>query len=263
MEVDWVCKRAHLRALLPLHPDWSQQQLADAVGCSKSMVNKWKRRFRVADSHSASVLFSRSRAPHRHPARLAEEVVERIMEIRLCPPEHLKRTPGPKAILYYLGRDETDAACVAYAYHTPRARSGRSSTKPGSSSGTNEGLAPPCHSRICWKKCKSISKMQGRSAVIPLRHLGSDSIWWKSAILSMPVLPACGFRSGTFRFSCVIRPLMRWSVSCGSMVSPLCSRWIGMCGSRGECDSTRFSLGSAPIPLLRWGSTKRFAAASS
>jgi hypothetical protein len=107
MEVDWVCKRAHLRALLGLHPDWSQQQLADARGGSKSLVCKWKKRFAEADPHSAVLLFSRSRAPHHHPARLSEEVVERIMEIRLCPPEHLKRTPGPKAILYYLGRDET------------------------------------------------------------------------------------------------------------------------------------------------------------
>lgn len=107
MEVDWVCKRAHLRALLGQHPEWSQQQLSDAVGCSKSMVCKWKKRFAQADSGSALVLFSRSRAPHRHPARLSEEVVERIVEIRLSPPEHLKRTPGPKAILYYLGRDET------------------------------------------------------------------------------------------------------------------------------------------------------------
>jgi hypothetical protein len=40
MEVDWVCKRAHLRALLGLHPDWSQQQLADAGGCSKSMESR-------------------------------------------------------------------------------------------------------------------------------------------------------------------------------------------------------------------------------
>jgi hypothetical protein len=107
MEVDWVCKRAHLRALLELHPDWSQQQLADAIGASKSMVSKWKKRFAEVDPHSVVVLFSRSRAPHHHSARLSEEVVERIMEIRLSPPEHLQRTPGPKAVLYYLCRDET------------------------------------------------------------------------------------------------------------------------------------------------------------
>src|SRR5260370_18179396 len=64
MEVDWVCKRAHLRAVLQLHPDWSQQQLADAVGCSKSMVSQWKKRFAQADPH---------------PPRVAQEVVERLI----------------------------------------------------------------------------------------------------------------------------------------------------------------------------------------
>jgi hypothetical protein len=107
MEVDWVCKRAHLRALLTQHPDWSRKPLADAVGCSTSMVNTWKKRLAEADPRNAHVLFSRSRAPHHHPARLSDEVVERIIEMRLAPPEHLKRVPGPKALLYYLDRDET------------------------------------------------------------------------------------------------------------------------------------------------------------
>ena len=105
-EVDWVCKRAHLRYLLHHHPDWSEQQLADAVGYSKSSVSRWKKRFREADLGSVVVLFSRSRAPHYHPPRLAEEVKERIIELRLAPPEHLQRTPGPRPILYYLQRDE-------------------------------------------------------------------------------------------------------------------------------------------------------------
>lgn len=107
MEADWVCKRAHLRSLLLLHADWSLQQLADAVGYSKSTVSRWKQRFREADPPNVTILFSRSRAPHHHPARIAEEVVERIIEMRLSPPENLKRTPGPKALLYYLSRDET------------------------------------------------------------------------------------------------------------------------------------------------------------
>lgn len=107
MEVTWVCQRAHLRHLLKEHPDWSQQQVADAVGCSKSMVGKWKRRFAEADPGNASLLFSRSRAPHHHLPRISEEVVERIIEMRLSPPDNLKRTPGPKALLYYLQKDET------------------------------------------------------------------------------------------------------------------------------------------------------------
>jgi hypothetical protein len=34
-----------------------------------------------------------------------QEVQEHILAIRDAPPENLKRVPGPKAILYYLGRD--------------------------------------------------------------------------------------------------------------------------------------------------------------
>lgn len=106
MEVDWVCKRAHLRTLLHQHPGWSVQQLADAVGCSKSMVCKWKKRLTHANPRDASMLFSRSRAAHHHPPRVSKDVIETIIEMRLSPPEQLNRTPGPKALLYYLPRDE-------------------------------------------------------------------------------------------------------------------------------------------------------------
>jgi len=119
-EVDWMCRRSHLRALLQQHPDWSERQLADAVGCSKSMVNKWKRRFAHAKPHDATVLYSRSRVPHRHRPRIADEVKERIEEIRRFPPENLKRVPGPKAILYYLHRDEPLRLTGAYLPRSTR-----------------------------------------------------------------------------------------------------------------------------------------------
>lgn len=105
MEARWVGQRAHLRHLLGLHPDWSLQQLADAVGCSTSMVSKWKRRFAQANEEDVAILFSRSRARLHPPPRLDREVVNRVLEIRLFPPDHLRRTPGPRAILYYLHRD--------------------------------------------------------------------------------------------------------------------------------------------------------------
>ena len=106
MEALWVGQRAHLRYLLQQHPDWTGQQLADAVGCSRSMVYKWRGRFAEAASDDTTILFSRSRAPHHHPPRIDEEVKERVQEIRLDPPEGLRRTPGPVAILYYLQRDQ-------------------------------------------------------------------------------------------------------------------------------------------------------------
>ena len=110
MEVDYVGKRAHLFHLLHQHPDWTLQQYADAVGCSQSMVCTWRQRFREAETQGrldASIFFSRSRAPHHRPPRIDEEVKERVQEIRLDPPNNLKRTPGPVAILYYLHRDQT------------------------------------------------------------------------------------------------------------------------------------------------------------
>ena len=72
MEALWVSQRAHLRHLLHLHPDWTTQQVADAVGCSTSMVSKWRRRFAATVPFDVSVLFSRSRAPHHHPPRIDE-----------------------------------------------------------------------------------------------------------------------------------------------------------------------------------------------
>jgi transposase InsO family protein len=47
-----------------------------------------------------------SRAPHHPRPRLEQQVVDRVLEVRDTPPENLGRIPGPKAILYYLGRDE-------------------------------------------------------------------------------------------------------------------------------------------------------------
>ncbi len=106
MEAVWVGQRAHLRSLLQRHPDWTGQQLADAVGCSRSMVSKWRGRFAQAAPDDVTVLFSRSRTPHRHPPRIDEQVKEHIRQLRLDPPEGLQRTPGPVTISYYLQRDQ-------------------------------------------------------------------------------------------------------------------------------------------------------------
>ena len=106
-EVDLVAKRAALRWLVQQHPQWTQQDLADALGMSHSWVSKWLRRLRQADPTDVMALHSRSRARHTPPASIASQpaVVQRILEIRLEPPENLQRVPGPEAILYYLHRD--------------------------------------------------------------------------------------------------------------------------------------------------------------
>jgi transposase InsO family protein len=106
-EADLVAKRAALRWLAQQHPQWTHQDLADALDMSCSWVSKWLRRIRQADPADVMALHSRSRARHTPPASIASQpaVVQRILEIRVEPPENLQRVPGSEAILYYLHRD--------------------------------------------------------------------------------------------------------------------------------------------------------------
>jgi hypothetical protein len=108
-EADLVAKRATLRWLDQQHPEWTHQELAETLGMSRSWVRKWLRRICQADPTDVLALHSRSRARHSPPASIASQpaVVQRILEIRAAPPEHLQRVPGPEAILYYLHRDPT------------------------------------------------------------------------------------------------------------------------------------------------------------
>src|SRR5438067_1991292 len=106
MEVVYDAARANLRRLMQLHPEWTQQQYATAVGMSVGWVKKWKQRLAQAEPADEQVLHSRSRARKHPPERISQAVADRIVEMRDEPPEGLRRTPGPKAILYYLPRDE-------------------------------------------------------------------------------------------------------------------------------------------------------------
>lgn len=105
MEEQWIRDRARLRELLKEHPGWTKAQLAEELGYSVSWVKKWCKRLALADPYDMQVLLSRSRA-HRSPYPSWDPRVEqRIVEMRLEPPEKLHRVPGPKALLYYLPRD--------------------------------------------------------------------------------------------------------------------------------------------------------------
>src|SRR2546430_1686579 len=107
MEAVYYAARANLRRLMLLHPSWTRSQLAQATGMSRSWVDKWRKRLLHVPADDEQVLRGFSRAPHHPPPRLDPQVVDRLLEIRDDPPEGLGRTPGPKAILYYLSRDET------------------------------------------------------------------------------------------------------------------------------------------------------------
>jgi hypothetical protein len=108
-EADLMAKRAALRWLAQQHPQWTHQDLADALSMSRSWVSKWLQRLYRADSDEIMTLHSLSPARHTPPASIASQpaVVQRILEIRLAPPENLQRVPGPEAILYSVHRDPT------------------------------------------------------------------------------------------------------------------------------------------------------------
>jgi transposase InsO family protein len=94
-----------LRDLLEKTPQASAQELAQATGRSISWVKKWRKRLTGRDLQDPSLLCSRSRAHHAPYFRWDNRVIQRIVEMRFAPPEHLKRVPGPRALLYYLPRD--------------------------------------------------------------------------------------------------------------------------------------------------------------
>jgi transposase InsO family protein len=107
MNTQWVVDRRRLRTLLDIRPDWTLQDLADAIGRSRSWVKKWRTRLREAAPEDEAVLVGHSSARHTPPPRLSQLVIDRILAIRDNPPQNLNRIPGPKAILYYLQQDVT------------------------------------------------------------------------------------------------------------------------------------------------------------
>src|SRR5947209_3278484 len=105
MEEALYVARRNLRQLLVTKPHWALDQFAAACNQSISWVKKWKARLRTAAATDDQVLWGLSRARHHPPAPPDPRLVDRVLAIRDTPPEKEHRTPGPKAILYYLPRD--------------------------------------------------------------------------------------------------------------------------------------------------------------
>ncbi len=101
----WIADRAMLQRLLQLHPEWTQQELADWIGRSKGWVKKWVKRLREAPPGDTRVLLCNPLGRTTPYPQTDPQVEERVLAIRDAPPENLQRTPGPRAILYYLPRD--------------------------------------------------------------------------------------------------------------------------------------------------------------
>jgi len=116
MESVCVADRITVRTLRQQHPDWRLSDVAEAVNRSLGWVKQWLTRFATASPTDLDIVRSRSCARHRPPARVAEVVVARILDIRDHPPAQLGWVPGPKAMLYYLHQD---AACAPQAPARP------------------------------------------------------------------------------------------------------------------------------------------------
>jgi hypothetical protein len=105
LKAQWIADRQRLRHLLQDRPPWTHQDYADALGRSRSWVKTWVKRLRAASPDDEQVLLGHSCARKNPPPSIGALVVERILDIRDNPPHNLKRTPGPKAILYYLQQE--------------------------------------------------------------------------------------------------------------------------------------------------------------
>jgi hypothetical protein len=160
-EAQLIVERATLRWLAEHHPDWTQRELAAYLRRSVDWMNKWLKRLRAADPHDVTVLYSRTRASISPPPSFAHQplVVQRILEIREAPPEHLQRLPGPEAIPYYLYRDPLlQAAGVPLPVRKPPF--GRFCALMGALPWTVDARVDRKSSKNLARKCNSISKMR-------------------------------------------------------------------------------------------------------
>jgi len=100
--------RANLYYVWHQHPTWSHAELAAALGCSTSWVEKWLKRLReelAAGQRLEQVVQGHSRARKTPAPRTHPFVVEQMLAIRDQPPEGLRRVPGQEAIHSYLQRE--------------------------------------------------------------------------------------------------------------------------------------------------------------
>jgi ParB-like chromosome segregation protein Spo0J len=70
MEAEWITDRHYLRQLLKSHPEWTVQDLADAVGRSRAWIKKWRKRLLAAGPDDDSVLYRQPSARKQPPPRL-------------------------------------------------------------------------------------------------------------------------------------------------------------------------------------------------
>lgn len=101
-ESQWIFDRMRLYKLWEAHPEWSLRQFARVLGYDKGWVGKWLNRFKNTTCQSWQMFLSQSRAPHRSPHRISDEVRQVIGELREQLSETFHRQVGGRTILYEL-----------------------------------------------------------------------------------------------------------------------------------------------------------------
>ena len=103
MPLSYYAARANLYYLWQQHPDWSHAELAGALDCSVSWVEKWLNRIRcelAAGELLEHILQGHSRARKTAPPTTQPLVVEQILAFR--------EKVGPFGTLYYPCHDWVD-----------------------------------------------------------------------------------------------------------------------------------------------------------
>jgi hypothetical protein len=101
MTLSSYAARANLSYLRQPHPEWTQAQLAAALGYSIAWVKKWLLRFReeqAAGMALEAIWQGHSRARKHSPSQTHSLIVDLVLAIRDHPPEGLRRVPGQQAI---------------------------------------------------------------------------------------------------------------------------------------------------------------------
>jgi hypothetical protein len=226
MEAQWIADRTALRCLSRQHPAWTHTELATCLGRSVSWVKKWLKRLQEAPPDDLTILHSHSRARRTPPPPPDRRIVQKIAEIRENPPENLQRVPGPRAILYYLHRDASEAPRPSSLSRAPHARCGKFCASWATS------WTPPSANESRWncvipsKRCRWISKTPPRSPPIPT---ASASTWWKCSTSSMLGPRSCSARR-LMRISMRKPHWRRWCISCANTACQPCSPLITIPG---------------------------------
>jgi hypothetical protein len=101
MTTSYYADRINLFHLMHVHPEWSQQHLAQALGRSKSWVYKWQTRFKGLLPEEDEVLHEiaqgQSRARKHPPERLDPRIEALILSIRDEPKDGPGADPRPQS----------------------------------------------------------------------------------------------------------------------------------------------------------------------